>query len=61
MNRRWYQLAVTGLVALMLCGCLPRRLFWSPDGQHAAIILPSDELRLCDADGKLSGVIASEC
>lgn len=57
--KRWHSLMTLVLVAFTLCGCIPRRLFWSPDGQHAAIIA-EDGLRLCDAAGKLTDVVAKD-
>lgn len=57
--KRWYSMAALVLVVFALCGCIPRRVFWSPDGQHAAI-LAEDGLRLCDAAGKLSDVVAKD-
>ena len=51
-------LALSTLV--LIGGCdLKRYLIWSPDGQQAAVIAP-DGLRLCNADGKLSEVIAKD-
>lgn len=41
---------------LFLVGCLQERLFWSPDGRHAAVIT-ADGLYLTDAAGKLSPLL----
>lgn len=41
---------------LLLVGCLHERLFWSPDGRHAAM-LTADGLFLTDASGKLSPLL----
>jgi hypothetical protein len=57
--KRAVALFTMGLIALTLCGCLQRRLFWSPDGQRAAVI-GNDGLRLCDASGKLSKPVAED-
>jgi hypothetical protein len=57
--KRWHWMIALALLAFTLCGCIPRRLFWSPDGRHAAIIA-DDGLRLCDAAGKLSDVVAKD-
>ncbi len=46
------------LVAITVGGCIPRRLFWSPDGQRLAV-LTEDGLRLSDPSGKLSEPIAN--
>jgi hypothetical protein len=51
---------LTVSLVLFIGGCdLKRILFWSPDGQRAAVIA-TDGLHLCDASGKLSGVIAAD-
>jgi hypothetical protein len=45
------------LAATLLGGCLQDRLVWSPDGRRAAVI--TDEgLYLCDAEGRLSPLLA---
>lgn len=56
MKRAWI-LAASAVVICTALGCVPRRLFWSPDGKHGAIV---DEkgLYLCAVDGKLSEPIA---
>lgn len=51
---------VLGLsVFLLASGCLEKRLVWAPDGSRAAVI-GSDGLYLCDAEGNLSGLLASD-
>lgn len=55
--KRWFWPIMLLLAAVMVCGCIPRRMFWSPDGQRA-VIIAEDGLRLCDADGKLSDPVA---
>jgi len=57
--KRRHSIMTLILVVFTLCGCIPRRLFWSPDGQRAAIVA-EDGLRLCDAAGKLSEVVAKD-
>jgi hypothetical protein len=57
--KRWHSYASLLLALLVSGGCVPRRIFWSPDGQRAAIIA-EDGLRLCDAQGKLSDVVARD-
>ncbi|NLX12377.1 MAG: hypothetical protein GXY44_01815 [Phycisphaerales bacterium] len=57
--RRWHWMTTLILATLTVCGCIPRRLFWSPDGQYAAIIA-EDGLRMCDTSGKLSEVVAQD-
>jgi hypothetical protein len=54
--KRWhiFTLSVVAIVAAL--GCVPRRLFWSPDGQHGAIATEK-ALYLANADGKLSDPI----
>lgn len=50
---------LTAALAAM-AGCEPyKRIVWSPDGS-AAVVLGHDGLRLCDAQGKLSAVIAKD-
>ena len=48
-------LAVT-FVCLLITGCAPRRIAWSPDGAHAAIFA-GDGLHLCGPDGALSEIV----
>ncbi|MBI2496821.1 MAG: hypothetical protein HYV75_02450 [Opitutae bacterium] len=55
-NIAWAPLA---LMLLLLAGCLEKTLVWSPDGSHAAVIGP-DGLYLCDAGGKLTGLLAPD-
>lgn len=43
-------------VLLVLAGCVSQRVVWSPDGKQAAV-LTDDGLCLCDADGKVSGLL----
>ncbi|MBI5381086.1 MAG: hypothetical protein HZA31_04230 [Opitutae bacterium] len=52
-------LAPLALVFLLLAGCLEKTLVWSPDGQRAAVLV-KDGLRLCDAEGKLTPVLAPD-
>jgi hypothetical protein len=49
------------LVALtfLLAGCVAESIVWSPDGRHAAV-LGQKGLYLCDADGKLSGLLVPD-
>jgi dipeptidyl aminopeptidase/acylaminoacyl peptidase len=49
------KLLVSGLL-LVLAGCVTQRIVWSPDGKQAAV-LTSEGLYLCDADGKISGLL----
>lgn len=46
-------------LALLFSGCLEKRISWSPDGTRAAVI-GSEGLRLCDAKGTLTGVLAPD-
>jgi len=57
--KRRHTLAAGAICLLAAGGCIPRRVFWSPDGQRAALIA-EDGLRLCDASGKLSDVVAQD-
>ncbi len=41
---------------LLLSGCLEKRLVWSPDGNHAAVIGKAG-LYLCDGEGHLSDLL----
>ncbi|MCC6683198.1 MAG: hypothetical protein IT445_20065 [Phycisphaeraceae bacterium] len=45
------------IATLWIAGCVPKRVSWSPDGSQAAII-GEKGLYLCDADGKLSSLLA---
>ncbi len=45
------------IATLWIAGCVPKRVTWSPDGSQAAII-GNMGLYLCDADGKLSSLLA---
>ncbi|MEP0842427.1 MAG: hypothetical protein HRF43_06915 [Phycisphaerae bacterium] len=56
MKRR---LILTGvlIVGWALSGCVPRKLFWSPDGKRVAV-LGTEGLYLGDAEGNLSKMIA---
>ncbi len=56
-----------GIVAMLLvAGCWPERVVWSPDGQYAAVIGGEgddgwgDGLYLCDAQGNLSAPAPTE-
>ena len=53
--RSWIS-GVTLLALLILVGCIPKRVVWSPDGQQAAV-LGDDGLYLCDTNGKLTGLL----
>jgi hypothetical protein len=57
---RWVAVTLVGTaVAGLLFGCYPeKRVVWSPDGQWAAV-LGGDGLRLSDAQGKLSELLAA--
>jgi WD40-like Beta Propeller Repeat len=44
------------LAALLIVGCVPDRIVWSPDGSRAAV-LGDDGLHVCDVAGKLSPVL----
>jgi len=41
---------------LLLSGCIPERIVWSPDG-NSALVLGDDGVHLTDADGKLGPVL----
>jgi WD40 repeat protein len=41
---------------LLLPGCIPERIVWSPDG-NSALVLGDDGVHLADADGKLGPVL----
>jgi len=47
------------LMALVLNGCIPERVVWSPDGTRA-LVLADDGLHIGDADGKLGPVIQKD-
>jgi hypothetical protein len=47
------------LVAVFFAGCWKDRLAWSPDGSRAAVI-GKDGLRLCDADGRITPLLAPD-
>src|SRR3954466_702369 len=47
------------LLALVLNGCIPERVVWSPDGTRA-LVLGDDGLHISDADGKLAPVILKD-
>ncbi len=57
--KRRHTLAALAVSLLAAGGCIPRRVFWSPDGRRAALIA-EDGVRLCDANGKLSDVVAKD-
>src|SRR6185295_10991260 len=44
------------LFTLLLTGCIPERVVWSPDGTRAAVI-GDDGLHISDVDGKLSPLL----
>src|SRR5664280_1224289 len=44
-------------VLLVIAGCVSQRIIWAPDGKQAAVIA-DDGLYLCDAQGKLSALLA---
>jgi len=44
---------------LALAGCSSQRIVWSPDGKQAAVLC-DDGLYLCDAEGKISGLLLPE-
>src|SRR5512134_233189 len=58
--KRWWVLLVFAGVACVLLGCVPRRLFWSPNGRHGAVLGQDNGLYLCDPAGKLSKLIAPD-
>ena len=45
------------LLAVVMGGCVPERVVWSPDGSRAAV-LGEDGLHVCDADGNLGPVLS---
>lgn len=57
--KRWWILIVSVIAVVAALGCVPRRLFWSPDGQHGAIVTDKG-LYLSNADGKLSDPIDAD-
>ncbi|HQE43661.1 MAG TPA: hypothetical protein PLM77_10725 [Phycisphaerae bacterium] len=57
MKRGWAWLVLAVMVTVFL-GCVPRRLFWSPDGRHGAVI-GTEGLYLCDPQGRLSEPVAT--
>jgi len=52
-------LVVGMLLALTACGCWPKRIIWSPDGQRA-VLIGSEQLYLCDREGRLSEATACQ-
>jgi len=42
---------------ILMIGCVPERVVWSPDGTRAAI-LGDDGVYVCDADGKIGPMVA---
>lgn len=57
--KRWWMLGISVAVVFTVLGCVPRRLFWAPDGKHGAVI-DDRGLFICNADGKLSDVVAPD-
>lgn len=43
----------------LLAGCIPKNIIWSPDGKTAAL-LSSEGLYLCDSNGVLSSLVATD-
>ncbi len=58
---RFLRFCATGAavaLALVLAGCITKRIVWSPNGSHAAIL--SDQgLYLCDTNGRLSSLLVT--
>jgi hypothetical protein len=52
MKRSLAAVGLASCVALLLTGCLPERISWSPDGRHALVL--SDHLYVTDAQGRLT-------
>jgi hypothetical protein len=53
----WF-MAAAAVLLILTSGCSPQRVVWSPDGTRAAV-LDDKGLYLCDANGKLSGLLVS--
>lgn len=54
MKKNPYRLILAALLGLLFSGCFPeKKVFWSPDGQTAALIV-NETLYFCDGEGKLS-------
>lgn len=60
-NRSRIALLALGLSFIVLSGCfdIQKRIFWSPDGKFAAI-LGEKGMYVCDADGKISGLLVPD-
>ncbi len=58
-TRRALRFALTVALALLVAGCIPTRIGWSPDGQRA-FVLADDGLRFCDVNGKLGDLQAQQ-
>lgn len=54
-RRGWWCALAIGLL-LCSAGCLEKRIFWSPDATRA-VVIGDTGLYLCDADGKISGLL----
>jgi hypothetical protein len=50
---------VLAALLLMLTGCLPEHVVWSPDGKQA-VVLGEKGLYLCDAEGRLSTLLVPD-
>ncbi len=57
--KRWWMLVVSAGVVCAALGCVPRKVFWSPDGQHGAVVGEDTNLYLCNPAGNLSKPIVS--
>ncbi len=55
MRRRW--MTLWAAAALLMAGCVEKRVTWSPDGRYGAVI-GGDGLYLCDPTGALSERVA---
>ena len=56
--RSWSAFILIALV-LVVAGCVPKRIVWSPDGKLAAV-LGDNGLYLCDPAGKLSDMLVPD-
>src|SRR5690242_10334428 len=57
-KRRWIA-ALAATVVCFLGGCVSQRIIWSPDGKQAAV-LADKGLHVCDAEGRLSGLLVPD-
>jgi hypothetical protein len=57
----WTRVSVLAalIASATLCGCIPKRINWSHDGEKAAVI-GEEGLYLCDAEGQISDLLVPD-